>query len=58
MWLQIYSSQSEDKYDDGPNTLSENVEDDITIPLSKLKVSEDAHGAGKFLHSVFLNLKK
>ncbi|KAI3761285.1 hypothetical protein L1987_51697 [Smallanthus sonchifolius] len=35
--LQIYSSQSEDEYDDGPNTLSE----DVTIPLSKLNLGED-----------------
>ncbi|XP_071686600.1 histone deacetylase 5-like isoform X2 [Rutidosis leptorrhynchoides] len=41
--LQIYSSQSDEEYDDGPNILSE---DDATIPLSKLKFSED--GTDKF----------
>ncbi|KAI3765079.1 hypothetical protein L2E82_15103 [Cichorium intybus] len=47
----ICSSQSEDEYDDGPNTVSEDLhddddddDDDVTIPLSKLKVSDDAHG--------------
>ncbi|KAJ9567321.1 hypothetical protein OSB04_003287 [Centaurea solstitialis] len=43
--VQIYSSQSEDEYDDGPNTLSEDLQEDVTIPLSKLKVSDDAHDA-------------
>ncbi|XP_071731551.1 histone deacetylase 5-like isoform X2 [Rutidosis leptorrhynchoides] len=38
--LQIYSSQSDEEYDDGPNVLSD---DDVTIPLSKLKLSEDAN---------------
>ncbi|KAD1436644.1 hypothetical protein R6Q59_029043 [Mikania micrantha] len=39
---QIYSSQSEDEYEDGPNTLPEDLENDVTIPLSKLNLSEDA----------------
>ncbi|KAI7731508.1 hypothetical protein M8C21_033105 [Ambrosia artemisiifolia] len=38
--LQIYSSQSEDEYDDVPNTLSGDLEEDVTIPLSKLNLSE------------------
>ncbi|XP_024969962.1 histone deacetylase 5 [Cynara cardunculus var. scolymus] len=45
--VQIYSSQSDDEYDDGPNTLSEDLQEDVTIPLSKLKVSDDAHDAGQ-----------
>ncbi|KAJ0643566.1 putative histone deacetylase [Helianthus annuus] len=45
--LQYYSSQSEDEYDDGPNTLSGDLEEDVTIPLSKLNLSEDVDGADK-----------
>ncbi|KAI3766930.1 hypothetical protein L2E82_17009 [Cichorium intybus] len=45
--FQICSSQSEDESDDGPNIVSEDLhdddDDDVTIPLSKLKVSDDAH---------------
>ncbi|KAK9054448.1 hypothetical protein SSX86_025526 [Deinandra increscens subsp. villosa] len=37
----IYSSQSEDEYDDGPNTLPEDLQEDVSIPLSKLNLNED-----------------
>nr|XP_043615253.1 histone deacetylase 5 [Erigeron canadensis] len=40
--LQVYSSESEDEYEVIPNTLSE---EDVTIPLSKLKLSEKTNGA-------------
>ncbi|XP_076903918.1 histone deacetylase 5-like isoform X1 [Bidens hawaiensis] len=38
--LQIYSSQSEDEYDD-------DLQEDVTIPLSKLSLSEDGNVADK-----------
>ncbi|XP_076895768.1 histone deacetylase 5-like [Bidens hawaiensis] len=40
--LQIYSSQSEDEYDD-------DLQEDVTIPLSKLSLSEDGNVADKVI---------
>ncbi|KAM0067597.1 hypothetical protein Hdeb2414_s0002g00063191 [Helianthus debilis subsp. tardiflorus] len=46
-YTQYYSSQSKDEYDDGPNTLSGDLQEDVTIPLSKLNLGEDVNGADK-----------
>lgn len=40
-----YSSESDDEYDDGSNALPEDLQEDVTIPLSKLKLTEDTHDA-------------
>nr|GFD08669.1 histone deacetylase 5 [Tanacetum cinerariifolium] len=45
MWQQTYSSESDDEYDDGSNAFPEDLQEDVTIPLSKLKLTEDTHDA-------------
>lgn len=42
--VQIISSDSDGEYDNGPNTVSEDLEEDLINPLSKLTVEEDNHG--------------
>ncbi|GJV50831.1 histone deacetylase 5 [Tanacetum coccineum] len=38
---QTYNSESNDEYHDGSNTLPEDLQEDVTIPLSTLKLTED-----------------
>ncbi|GJX84392.1 histone deacetylase 5 [Tanacetum coccineum] len=40
---QTYNSESDDEYDDGSSALPEDLQEDVTIPVSKLKLTHDTH---------------